>query len=507
MNILVLLLVAGRVLYFNIMVLSLKRLAGDTVIYGVTTMIGRLLNWFLMPFYIRVISQDEYGAVNHIYGIITILLVIFTFGLETGFFRFARSENKNVVYGTTIAMLLFTSMLLVVLSFGFSEGISNYFYNGKYRDAVVLMGLIVAIDSLVSIPFAKLRLDNRPIFFGVIKIASIFCNILFNILFLVFIPFLIAKFNFSNKFTIIYESLDGVFFILLSNLLSSILTLVFFLPDILRTKGSFSAKILKSMMIYSWPVLVVGITGMITQNAEKILMPKLISENGFTELAIYGANFKIGILMSLFTQSFRFAFEPFFFNNRDKGIESYAKVMEYFIGFGLLILLGICFSMDLVNSFILTSAYYRGNLIIPYVLLGLLFYGIYFNLSLWYKLSDKTYFGAFFGFIGMIITVGLDFILIGKIGMLGGAIALLCGYSVMMVVSYLVGQRHYRVPYNVKRIALYFFVAGSIYVVYQFVSFESLFFNYAFKVLLIASYVLFFLLSNGFKLKRTNVKG
>lgn len=287
-------------------------------------------------------------------------------------------------------------------------------------------------------------------------------------------------------------------------MLSSILTLLIFLPDIIRTRGLFSARILKNMMVYSWPVLIVGITGMITQNAEKILMPKLIDENGFAELAVYGANFKIGILMSLFTQSFRFAFEPFFFNNREKGIVSYAKVMEYFVGFGLLILLGICFLMDLVNSLILTSSYHRGNMIIPYVLLGLLFYGIYFNLSLWYKLSDKTYFGAYFGIIGMVITVGLDFILIGQIGMLGGAIALLCGYAVMMIVSYLIGQRHYKVPYDLKKIALYFLVAVFLYIVNQYVSFESLAIRYSFKIILIASYILFFLFINGLKLRKTN---
>jgi O-antigen/teichoic acid export membrane protein len=160
--------------------------------------------------------------------------------------------------------------------------------------------------------------------------------------------------------------------------------------------------------------------------------------------------------------------------------------------------------MDLVNSLILTSSYHRGNMIIPYVLLGLLFYGIYFNLSLWYKLSDKTYFGAYFGIIGMVITVGLDFILIGQIGMLGGAIALLCGYAVMMIVSYLIGQRHYKVPYDLKKIALYFLVAVFLYIVNQYVSFESLAIRYSFKIILIASYILFFLFINGLKLRKTN---
>jgi O-antigen/teichoic acid export membrane protein len=482
------------------MSLSIKRLAGETVIYGATTMVGRLLNWLLMPFYIRVIAPEEYGAIINIYSFISILLVVFTYGMETGFFRFSREKNSQDVYKTTLSILSISSLLLIVLSFSFANKISLYFYDGNYSVSIILVGVIVALDSLLSIPFAKLRLDNRPIKFGVIKLISIFCNIAFNIIFLVVIPYLIDKFSLAEGFVSAYNQGNGVFYVILSNLLSSLVSLFIFIPDFIRLKGSFSSYILKKMLRYSWPVLVVGITGMITQNADKILIPKLIKENGFVELAIYGANFKIGVLMSLFTQSFRFAFEPYFFNNREKGIDSYAKVMEYFVAFGLFIFLGITGFQDLVNI-LFTSEYLRGNIIIPYVLVAMLFYGIYFNLSVWYKLSDKTIFGAIFGVMGMIVTVGLDFILIPKMGIMGGAIAMLCGYSLMMISSYLVGQKHYYIPYNLKVIGLYFIIAVMIFYFNGIIVVESLFLKYLIKVFIFLAFPLFFVFYNRLKSK------
>lgn len=482
------------------MSLSIKRLAGETVIYGATTMVGRLLNWLLMPFYIRVIAPEEYGVIINIYSFISILLVIFTYGMETGFFRFSREKNSQDVYNTTLSILGITSLLLIVLSFSFANKISLYFYDGNYFVSIILVGVIVALDSLLSIPFAKLRLDNRPIKFGFIKLISIFCNIAFNIIFLVVIPYLIDKFSLPEGFVNTYKQGNGVFFVLLSNLLSSLVSLFIFIPDLIRVKGSFSPYILKRMLIYSWPVLVVGITGMITQNADKILIPKLIEENGFVELAIYGANFKIGVLMSLFTQSFRFAFEPYFFNNREKGIDSYSKVMEYFVAFGLFIFLGITVFQDIVNI-LFTSEYLRGNIIIPYVLVAMLFYGIYFNLSVWYKLSDKTIFGAVFGVMGMIVTVGLDFILIPKLGIIGGAIAMLCGYSLMMISSYFVGQKHYYIPYNLKVIGLYFIMAVMLFYLNGLIVVDSLFLKYLIKVFIFLAFPLFFVFYNRLKSK------
>lgn len=469
---------------------SIKSLAGQTVVYGATTMVGRLLNWLLMPFYIRTLTTLEYGVIVNVYGVISILQVIFTYGLETGYFRFGSKNNSNVVLKTTVNMLLFTSSLLVLLSFVFAKPLSNLLYDGNFIEAVILMGLIVAVDSFISIPFANLRLQNRAFKFGVIKLISIFLNIFFNLFFLLFVPWLIKNNYLSSSLESLYSLGNGVFYVLLSNLISSAAILIFFITD-LKIKAKFDYTLCKQLLIYSWPVLLVGITGMITQNSDKILMPKLIKENGLEALAIYGANFKIGVLMSLFTQSFRFAFEPFFFNNKGKGVVSYAKVMDYFIFFGLLIFLGVTIFLDVVNV-LLTPEYIKGNIIIPSVLLGQLFYGIYFNLSLWYKLTDKTIYGAFFGILGTIVTLVLNFILIPKYGIIGGSIAMLFGYFFMMIISYFIGKKHYYVPYPTLRIIFYFVLTALLYYINSNLYSEIIILNYLYKTILILGFILIF---------------
>ena len=474
------------------MSLSLKQLAGDTIVYGASTMVGRLLNWLLMPFYIRVIAPEAYGVVVNMYGIISIFLVIFTYGLETGFFRFARKENAADVFRTSVVMLFISSLLLICLSFVFASSISDFFYDGAHTYAIVLAGIIIGFDAFLSIPFARLRLENRSYRFGIIKLVSIFLNIGFNLLFFLGLPALFTLLPADAALISVYEQGNGVFYILLSNALSSVLIFVFFIKDLTSMKGVFSWSLLRPILIYSWPVLIVGITGMITQNSDKILMPKLVEKDGFSELAIYGANFKIGVLMSLFTQSFRFAFEPYFFNNREKGVKSYALIMEYFIFFALVIFLGIVVFQDIINI-LLVEEYIRGNRIIPYVLLAQLFYGIYFNLSLWYKLTDKTIFGAIFGVVGMVLTVILNFILIPKIGMLGGAFSLLAGYGLMMIMSFVVGQKYYPIPYSLKRIGTFFLWAFVLYLMNQLIWFDQAFFRYLFKVFIFTSFPFYFL--------------
>ena len=469
---------------------SIKSLASQTVVYGATTMLGRLLNWLLMPFYIRTLTTLEYGVIVNVYGVISLLQVIFTYGLETGYFRFGSKENSSVVLKTTVNMLLFTSALLIFLSFAFATPLNNLLYDGNYKEAVILMGIIVAVDSFISIPFANLRLQNRAYKFGVIKLISIFLNIFFNLFFLLFIPWTIKNGYLNDSLVSLYSLGNGVFYVLFSNLISSAAILIFFVTD-LKLKSKFDSQLCKQLLKYSWPVLLVGITGMITQNSDKILMPKLIKNNGLESLAIYGANFKIGVLMSLFTQSFRFAFEPFFFNNKGKGVVSYAKVMDYFIFFGLLIFLGVTLFIDLINI-LLTPEYIHGNIIIPSVLLGQLFYGIYSNLSLWYKLTDKTIYGAFFGIIGTIITLVLNFILIPKFGIIGGSLAMLFGYFVMMILSYFIGKKFYFVPYPVLRILFYFFIAVILYYINSYFSSDIIILNYLYKIVLISSYILFF---------------
>jgi O-antigen/teichoic acid export membrane protein len=471
------------------MSLSLKKLAGETVIYGASTMIGRLLNWLLMPFYIRTLSTYEYGVVVNFYGIIAVLLVVLTYGLETGFFRFSgKSYNENSVFKTLLALLGFTSGFFVLLGLLLHGSVSDIFYQGEHDLSILLVFIILGLDSFSALPFARLRLQNKAFWFGIVKLINIGANIFFNLLFLLILPYLIKEGFVKGYIVDFYTRFDGIFYVFLSNAISSFITLLLLLPQILQLKSFVDFSILKPVLIYSLPVLFVGITGMITQNIDKILLPALLKEDGFSQLAIYGANFKIGVLMSLFTQSFRFAFEPFFFKNKDKGKESYAKVMDYFIFFGLVIFLGVTLFLDVVNI-VLTEDYIRGNTIVPVVLLALLFYGIYFNLSLWYKLTDKTWIGAVFGSIGAVITVVLNIVLVPDIGVFGSAIALLTGYFVMMVVSGLTGRKYYPVPYKPFKYLIYFLAAGFVYFLNLKVSIESDFFSYLFKATIFVFFI------------------
>ncbi len=472
-----------------------KKLTNDTIIYGVSNMTGRFLNWLLMPFYIRTLIPEHYGIIVHIYGLIAVLLVVFTYGMETGFFRYARKNNHQDVYRSILNLLAVTSFGLIVLMAFFSKSIANIFYDGQFSQSVFIAGIIVAIDSFLSVPFANLRYKNKALKFGILKVSGIFINILFNVLFLVLIPQLIEKNLVSESFSIFYSRKSGVFFVMLSNLISSLFLFFIFLPEILKIQGSFNLTIVAKVWKFSWPLLVVGITGMITQNSDKILMPILIEEEALTELAVYGANFKIGVLMTLFTQSFRFAFEPYFFKERVKGIKSYGLIMEYYIVFGIVIFLAVTLFIDLINI-LLTVEYVRGNIVIPFILIGQLFYGIYFNLSLWYKLTDKTHYGVYFGLIGMFVTVGLNVLLIPKMGMLGAGIALLIGYLFMVGFSYHYGNKFFPIPYPLKRISFYFILGFTLYFISNFISFNSLIVNYLFKALIFAVYIGSFFILN-----------
>ena len=472
---------------------GIKRLAGETVIYGFSTIIGRLLNWLLIPaLYVRTNTTSEIGALGEILAFAAILLVIFTYGLETGFFRFSKDEDKKDVYKTSMIMLTITSSVLILLTLIFAPNLNNFLGGGKHLSSLYLVGVIIALDSFISIPFAKLRLENKALKFAIIKIINICIIIFFNFFFLLIIPYLIKNNSLPQQIIEIYYKQDKLFYIFLSNLIASASMLLFFIKDIKNLSGKFNKTIAKRMLKYSWPVLLVGLTGMIIQNSDRLLMAKLIDGDGLMQTGLYTVNFKTGVLMSLYTQSFKFAFEPFFFKKREKGKDEYAKAMEYFVFFAMIIFLGITLFLDLINVMI-TKDYAEGNIIIPFILLGFFFFGIYYNLSLWYKLTDNTIWAFYFGTIGMIITLSLNFILIPKIGILGGAIALFSGYFVMMIFSFLKGQTVYPINYNLKKIGIYVGIALFIFLLDKQITLEIIVFKYFYKAMLILAYIWLFM--------------
>ncbi len=445
-----------------------KKLAGDTVIYGMSSIIGRFLNWWLMPLYVALFAPEQYGIVTNLYSYVAFFMVFLTYGMETGYFRFAsKDEDPERVYSTSLISLFFTSVLFLFLVVIFKKNIAVLIQYPNHSEYIIWLAIILSIDAFTAIPFARLRLNNRPLKFAFIKLINIGFNISFNLFFLLLCPKIIAN-NTDSVLNAVYSDKIGVGYVFISNLLASIITLVFLSPEIFKIKIKFEKKLLFSMLSYSFPILIVGLAGMINQNIDKIFIPFLVpeNENPMEQLGIYGAGVKIAVLMNMFIQAFRYAFEPFFFSHAkekdDKNI--YADIMKYFVVFGLLIFLGMVLYIDVIKL-IIPVEYEEGFSVVPVILLANLFFGIYFALSMWYKLTDLTRFGAYMSLIGAVITIVLNIILIPVYGYKGSAITVLICFFVMMLISYFLGQKYYPIPYDLRRIGSYFLFAGIIFII------------------------------------------
>lgn len=446
-----------------------KKLASDTVIYGMSSIVGRFLNWWLTPIYTEIFLPDVFGVVTNLYSYVAFLLVLLTYGLETGYFRFAaKSEDRQVVYSTSMISLLATSSVFILLIIVFRGSIASLIDYHGHNEYLLWLGLVVAIDALTSIPFAKLRLENRPIKFAFMKMVNILLNIGFNLFFLILCPYL-AKHYPGIPVSAVYSPEIGVGYVFISNLLANLVLLVMMAPDIFRISYQFDWKLLRRLLGYSFPILIIGLAGMVNQNIDKILIPFLVPENQnpMFQLGVYGANYKIAVLMNMFIQAFRYAFEPFFFSRGkakdDK--EVHAVIMTYFVIFGLFIFLGVMLYIDIVKEVALSEEYYQGVKVVPLILMSNLFLGIYYALSVWYKLDDKTRYGAYIALAGSVITIGLNFWLVPIMGYMGSAVAVFVCFFVMMAISYLLAKKYYPIPYDLKSISLYSAVAIALYLV------------------------------------------
>ncbi|WP_163715422.1 lipopolysaccharide biosynthesis protein [Mangrovibacterium lignilyticum] len=480
---------------------SLKKLVGDTAIYGVSSIVGRFLNWWLVPYYSHIFLAAEYGIVANLYSYMAFLLVLLTYGMETGYFRFAsRAEDKNLVYSSSLISLFVTSLSFLLMVYTFSDNIARWMEYESHPEYIRWIALIMAFDAFTSIPFAKLRIESRPIKFAFLKLVNIFANIFFNIFFLSVCPALL-KGNPDSIVRLVYNEEIGVGYVFISNLIASGITLLMLLPD-LRIKLRVSRLLLKEMIWYSFPILVVGLAGMVNQNIDKILIPKLIPDNQgpMEQLGIYGANYKLAVLMNMFIQAFRYAFEPFFFSQvkSENNKRGYALILKYFVIFGLLIFLGISLFIDLFKALnILDESYFSGLKVVPIVLMANLFLGIYYTLSLWYKLTDKTRYGAYFALIGAAISLVVNIIFIPVYGYMASAFAVLICFVVMAALSYFVGQKHFPVNYPIKRIGLYFLLALVIYALSVVIKIDTVFLSYLANFVLFSIFlIVVFLLEN-----------
>ena len=428
---------------------NFKSLAKDTAIYGLSSIVGRFLNYLLVPLYTHYMpkASGDYGISTNIYAYTALILVLLTFGMETTLFRFANDERSkpDTVFSTVIAVVGTLTAVFLLLVLGFIGPISTTLGYAEHPEYLQMMAIVVALDALQAIPFSYLRFQKRPIRFASLKLLFIALNIGLNVIYFVLL----------GKTSVYY-----VFFI---NLLCTGFITLFFVPDLLRIQWHFDGKLLKLMLSYSWPILILGIAGILNQVADKIIFPLVYPDEAEAnvQLGIYGSCVKIAMIMAMITQAFRYAYEPIVFAKSKDADKTayYAAAMKYFLIFTLLAFLCVVGWMPLLQ-YIIGADYREGLGVVPIVMAAEIMMGIYFNLSFWYKLIDKTIYGAWFSLAGCLVLFAVNILFIPKYGYWACAWGGVAGYGTAMVLSYVVGQRKNPIPYPLKDMANYVFLAA-----------------------------------------------
>lgn len=457
---------------------GLKSLAKETAIYGVSSIVGRFLNYLLVPVYTIALpaSSGGYGVVTNIYAWVALILVLLTCGMETGFFRFANKgqDDPMRVYSTTLLSVSIGSLVFVALGLLFLEPIAGWLEYGEHPWYIGMMMIVVAMDAIQSIPFAYLRYKKRPIKFAALKLLFIFLNIALNLFY--------------------YVILEGndVGYAFLFNLVCTSVVMVCMIPELRGFTYVLDKELLKRMLRYSLPLVILGVAGILNQVADKIIFPFVYPDEteATIQLGIYGAASKIAMIMAMFTQAFRFAYEPFVFGkSKEKDSrEMYAQAMKFFIIFTLLAFLAVMFYLDILRH-VIGRDYWDGLRVVPIVMAAEIFMGIYFNLSFWYKLIDETRWGAYFSLTGCIILILMNIFLVPKYGYIACAWAGFTGYGVAMLLSYFVGQKKYPIQYDLKAIGMYVLLAAVLYVVAEYVSIDNIYLRMAYRTVLLLLFI------------------
>ncbi len=445
---------------------TLKKLAGQTAIYGLPTILGRLLNYLLVPLQTYIFATDKYGIVGELYAWTSLIFVVLTFGMETAFFRFSQDvENREKTFSVVSIFLLFTSSFFILVTSLFSFSIADYLKFPDHPEYIIYMAIIVGTDAFTSVHFARFRLIQRPIKFAFLKSLNIFINIFLNLFFLVLCP-LCQKHNIAPEIVdFIFNKEIGIGYIFIANLAASLITLIMLIPDIIKFDWKFDIVYFKKMIRYAFPLVIFGLATMVNDTMNRIFIKNFgPEEQAQSMVGIFNACFKISIFMTIFIQAFKYAAEPFFFSKAKDfdAKKAYADVMNIIVIICSFIFLGIMVYMDVIQYFV-GPDYRTGLGIVPILLLANLFSAILYNLSIWYKLSDKTIYGAFISIFGAIITVTLNVTLIPIYGFMGAAWASFFCYFSMMITSYFLGQKYFRVDYPVIKILLYIGIAVLLY--------------------------------------------
>ena len=448
----------------------LKKLVGQTAIYGLSSIVGRLLNFLLVPLYTGIFAPEEYGVLSELMVVVAFAMVVLTYGFETAFFHFTNKENDSEkVLSTGFTSLLTSSLLFLFIASNHSQNIANLLHVPEHPNFVNWLVWILVLDVLTTLPFAKLRVCDRAWRFAFIRLTNITVNIGLNLFFYLLCPYLLKQEIALEIINGIYDPNVGIGYIFISNLIASSVMLILLSPEIFKLKFSFDFQIWKKMIKYGFPLLIGGLAYVTNEMVDRLLLEYLLpADTATAQVGIYSACYKVAIFMSLFIQAFRYGAEPFFFAQAQKkdAKEQYEIVMRYFIAFTAFIFLSINVFIDIIKHFIQDEAYHAGLDVVPILLLANLFLGMYYNLSVWYKVSEKTRFGAYLSVAGAAITIGLNILLIPTMSYMGSAWATLICYASMCVMSYVFSRRHYPISYNWKYISFYMISALSLFYVW-----------------------------------------
>ena len=476
----------------------IKKLFGEIAIYGLSSIIGRLLNYLLVPLYTYVfINPADYGVVSELYAWVAFLIVILTFGMETAFFKFIQNEgDQKNVFSTALSALLSLNSVFFLIILLFYQDIASLLLYEDHGEYIVMLGAIVSIDAISALPLAKLRAEEKAKRFSIIQLSSIAVNIILNVIFLLF------WFDYNNPE-------QGVFYIFLANLIASLVKPIFLFKSFTLIRG-IDRSLLKRMLVFSFPLAIAGFAGIINETLDRILLKQILynPENPSSldyaeaQVGIYSASYKLAMLIAILLQAYRYAAEPFFFSqmkNQDRN-KIYSQIMNVFIAFVCGIFLLVTLNIDIFKYFIQNETYWAGLQVVPILLMANIFLGIYYNQSIWFKLSGKTKFGAYIALVGASLTVLINILYIPKFGYMACAWATLIVYFTQMVISYILGQRHYPIPYNLKKFIFYISLALALFFLSPYIKVD----NFTVNLFIQNSLLLMFVLTAVYIERRVN---
>jgi O-antigen/teichoic acid export membrane protein len=479
---------------------TIRKLASQTAIYGLSSIIGRFLNYLLVPLHTNksVFSLEQYGIITEMYAYVSVLVILLTYGMETAFFRFYSREelNKNKVYSTALWSVMTSTAAFIFLCYIFAQPLADWLRYHTHKEYIIWFAVIVGLDAVSSIALAKLRALNKAVNFAFVNLSNVAINIGLNLFFLAYCMPMYKAGNTNWLIETFYNPNIGVGYVFIANLIASIFKFALLIPYYIDLRFGINKNYLKQMLIYGLPLLFAGLAGIINETLDRIMLKQMLVDDlgevrTMELVGIYGAVYKISIIITLFIQAFRFAADPFFFaQEKEKNSkETYSKVMTYFVIVCAVIFLGVMLYLDIIKYFITNEAYWVGLHIVPYLLFANIFLGIYYNQSIWYKLSGQTMYALYLALFGAALTIVLNIIWIPSINYTGSAYATFICYGSMMLLSYFLGQKYYPIPYNRKKILFYLGSAFGIYYAVTFLPEMELSVSLSIKSAIFLSYI------------------